>query len=41
MSHPISCNGGRRRRDKGTHAWPYWERGLQEALPILLKALGR
>ena len=23
----------------GTHTWPYWERGLHEALPLLLQAL--
>ena len=25
----------------GTHTWPYWERGLRDALPMLLEALGR
>lgn len=25
----------------GTHTWPYWERGLHEAMPMLLDALGR
>jgi S-formylglutathione hydrolase FrmB len=24
----------------GTHTWPYWERGLHEAMPMLLEALG-
>lgn len=24
----------------GTHTWPYWERGLHHAMPILLAALG-
>ncbi len=24
----------------GTHAWPYWERGLHDSLPVLLGALG-
>ena len=24
----------------GTHSWPYWERGLHAALPLLLEALG-
>ena len=24
----------------GTHTWPYWERGLHEAMPMLLDALG-
>jgi len=24
----------------GLHAWPYWQRGLHTALPMLLKALG-
>ena len=24
----------------GTHSWPYWERGLHEALPMLLEAVG-
>lgn len=24
----------------GTHTWPYWERALHAALPLLLKALG-
>jgi S-formylglutathione hydrolase FrmB len=23
----------------GTHTWPYWERGLHEALPLLLEAI--
>jgi diacylglycerol O-acyltransferase / trehalose O-mycolyltransferase len=25
----------------GTHTWPYWERGLRRALPMLRAALGR
>jgi diacylglycerol O-acyltransferase / trehalose O-mycolyltransferase len=25
----------------GTHSWPYWQRGLHEALPILLDALAK
>jgi diacylglycerol O-acyltransferase / trehalose O-mycolyltransferase len=25
---------------RGTHDWPYWERELQRALPMLLRALG-
>ena len=24
----------------GTHSWPYWERSLHHAMPLLLKALG-
>ncbi len=24
----------------GTHTWPYWERGLERALPVLLSSLG-
>ena len=24
----------------GTHAWAYWERGLHEAMPLMLEALG-
>ena len=24
----------------GTHTWPYWERALHEAMPLLLGALG-
>jgi diacylglycerol O-acyltransferase / trehalose O-mycolyltransferase len=24
----------------GTHSWPYWERGLHEAMPMLLEAVG-
>jgi len=24
----------------GTHTWPYWERGLERALPMLISALG-
>jgi S-formylglutathione hydrolase FrmB len=23
----------------GSHDWPYWERGLHDSLPLLLKAL--
>ena len=24
----------------GTHSWPYWQRELHRALPLLLRALG-
>jgi S-formylglutathione hydrolase FrmB len=32
---PVTVNVG-----PGTHSWPYWERGLHEAMPMLLAALG-
>ena len=32
---PVTARGG-----TGTHAWPYWQRGLHEALPMLTEALG-
>ncbi len=35
LAIPATVNVG-----PGTHTWPYWERGLHEAMPMLLEALG-
>ena len=35
LSIPVTVQVG-----PGTHTWPYWERGLHEAMPMLLEALG-
>ena len=35
LAIPVTVNVG-----AGTHTWPYWERGLHEAMPMLLEAVG-